>query len=57
MTDLLGRVRGRLRYVDLVGGAVLVVFGLLLLTGNIDVLSAHIANWLNDLHLGRLSTS
>jgi cytochrome c-type biogenesis protein len=57
MTDLLGRVRGRLRYVDLVGGAVLVVFGLLLLTGNVDVVSAHISNWLNDLHLGRLSTS
>jgi len=57
MTDLLGRVRGRLRYVDLVGGAVLVVFGLLLLSGNVAVLSSHIAGWLNDLHLGRLSSS
>ena len=42
MTDVLARVRSRLRVVDLVGGAVLVVFGLLLLTGNVDVISAHI---------------
>ena len=57
MTDLLARVRSRLRIVDLVGGVILVVFGLLLLTGNIDVLSAHISTWLRDLHLDRLSTS
>ena len=57
MTDLLARVRSRLRIVDLVGGIILVVFGLLLLTGNIDVLSAHISTWLRDLHLDRLSTS
>ncbi|MGA2835183.1 MAG: cytochrome c biogenesis protein CcdA [Acidimicrobiales bacterium] len=57
MTDLLARVRGRLRIVDLVGGVVLVAFGLLLLTGNVDVLSAHISSWLRDLHLSRLSTS
>ena len=57
MTDLLARVKGRLRIVDLVGGIILVGFGLLLLTGNVDVLSAHISNWLRDLHLNRLSTS
>ncbi len=57
MTDLLARVRGRLRIVDLVGGLVLVAFGVLLLTGNVDVVSAHISNWLRDLHLNRLSTS
>ena len=57
MTDLLARVRGRLRIVDLVGGIILVVFGLLLLTGNVDVLSAHISQWLRDVHLDRLSTS
>ena len=57
MTDLLARVKGRLRIVDLVGGAILVAFGLLLLTGNVDVLSAHISTWLRDLHLNRLSTS
>jgi cytochrome c-type biogenesis protein len=57
MTDLVGRVRGRLRYVDLVGGIVLIVFGVLLLTGNVDVLSAHISHFLDDLHLSRLSSS
>ena len=36
---------------------VLIAFGLLLVTGNVDVLSAHISRWLQDLHLGRLSTS
>jgi cytochrome c-type biogenesis protein len=57
MTDLLARVRGRLRIVDLVGGVILVVFGVLLLTGNVDIVSAHISNWLRDVHLNRLSTS
>ena len=57
MTDLLARVKGRLRIVDLVGGVILIVFGLLLLTGNVDVVSAHISTWLRDLRLNRLSTS
>ncbi|HEY1989593.1 MAG TPA: cytochrome c biogenesis protein CcdA [Acidimicrobiales bacterium] len=57
MTDLLARFRGRLRLVDLVGGAILVAFGILLVTGNVDVISVHISNWLHDLHLGRLATS
>lgn len=57
LTDLLARVQRRLRVVDLVGGVVLIAFGLLLVTGNVDVLSAHISRWLQDLHLGRLSTS
>jgi cytochrome c-type biogenesis protein len=57
MTDVLARVRSRLRLVDLVGGTILVVFGILLLTGNVDVISAHISNWLHDLHLDRLSVS
>jgi cytochrome c-type biogenesis protein len=57
MTDALARVRSRLWVIDLVGGAVLVVFGILLLTGNVDVISAHLSNWLRDLHLNRLSTS
>jgi cytochrome c-type biogenesis protein len=57
MTDVLARVRGRLRLIDLVGGAVLIAFGILLLTGNVDVISAAIANWLRDLHLSRLSVS
>ena len=57
MTDLLARFRGRLRLVDLVGGVILVTFGILLVTGNVDVISIHISNWLHDLHLGRLATS
>jgi len=57
MTDLLARVKGRLRVVDLVGGAILIAFGLLLLTHNVGIVSAHISTWLRDLHLNRLSTS
>ena len=57
MTDMLARVRGRLRWVDLVGGAILVAFGILLLTGHVDVVSAHVSSWLHDLHLDRLSVS
>jgi cytochrome c-type biogenesis protein len=57
MTDVIARVRDRLRLVDLVGGTVLIVFGLLLLTGHVDVISSAIADWLRDLHLDRLATS
>ena len=57
MTDALARVRSRLRVVDLVGGAVLIVFGLLLLTGNVGIIADHLSNWFRDLHLDRLSTS
>jgi cytochrome c-type biogenesis protein len=57
MTDALAKVRGRLRVIDLVGGAVLIGFGLLLLTGNVGIIADHLSNWLRDLHLGRLSTS
>ncbi len=57
MTDLLARVKGRLRVVDLVGGIILILFGILLLTHNVSIVSAHISTWLRDLHLGRLSTS
>ena len=57
MTDMVARVRNHLRLVDLVGGAVLIGFGLLLLTGNVHVISNAIADWLRDLHLDRLATS
>jgi len=57
MTDMVAKVRSRLRWIDLIGGAVLVVFGILLLTGNVDMISSHISNWLHDLHLDRLSVS
>jgi cytochrome c-type biogenesis protein len=57
LTDVVARVRGRLRYIDLVGGVILVVFGLLLVTGNLGWVSAQFSRLLNDLHLGRLATS
>jgi cytochrome c-type biogenesis protein len=57
MTDALARVRHRLRGVEVLGGAVLVAFGVLLLTGHVDVVSSTIGGWLRDLHLSRLSTS
>jgi cytochrome c-type biogenesis protein len=57
LTDVVARVRGRLRYIDLVGGVILVVFGLLLVTGNLGWVSAQFSLLLNDLHLGRLATS
>jgi cytochrome c-type biogenesis protein len=57
LTDVVARVRGRLRYIDLVGGVILVAFGLLLVTGNLGWVSAQFSRLLNDLHLGRLATS
>jgi cytochrome c-type biogenesis protein len=57
MTDVIARVRSRLRLVHLVGGAVLIGFGLLLVTGHVGSVSAVIADWLRDLHLDRLTTS
>jgi cytochrome c-type biogenesis protein len=57
MTDALARARSGLRWVDLVGGVVLIVFGLLLLTGNVGIIADHLANWFRDLHLSRLSDS
>ena len=38
-------------------GVVLIVFGVLLLTDNISWVSTQLSNLLNDLGLGRLSTS
>jgi cytochrome c-type biogenesis protein len=57
MTDVLARLRPRLGAVNLVGGAVLVAFGLLLMTGHVDVVSSQFSTWLRDLHLSRLATS
>lgn len=57
MTDVLARLRPRLGAVHLVGGAVLVAFGVLLMTGNVDVVSSQVSTWLRDLHLSRLATS
>ena len=51
MTDLVARVRGGLRYADAIGGAILMLFGILLLTGNVPVVSHEVSAWLADLHL------
>jgi cytochrome c-type biogenesis protein len=57
LTGVLAKVRRQLGLVNLVSGAALVVFGVLLLTDNLGWLSGHIATWLQDIGLGRLSTS
>jgi cytochrome c-type biogenesis protein len=56
-TDVLARVRSRLFVIDLVAGAVIIVFGIFLLTGHVGTFSGFIGDWLRDLHLSRLTTS
>jgi cytochrome c-type biogenesis protein len=57
LTAGLNRARHWLSAVELVAGAVLIAFGVLLLTDNISWVSTQLSNLLNDLGLGRLSTS
>jgi cytochrome c-type biogenesis protein len=57
LTGVLARVRRRLGIVDLVAGVALVAFGLVLLTNNVHLLSAHVSNWLDDIGLHRLTVS
>jgi cytochrome c-type biogenesis protein len=57
LTGVLARVRRRLGLVDLVAGAALVAFGVLLLTNNLHWLSAHVSAWLDDVGLHRLTVS
>ncbi|MHB8681255.1 MAG: cytochrome c biogenesis CcdA family protein [Acidimicrobiales bacterium] len=57
LTTLLARVRRRLWLVDLVAGAALVVFGVLLLTDNLHWVSSAVADVLRAVGLGRLSVS
>jgi cytochrome c-type biogenesis protein len=56
-TAAMGKAQRWLWAVELVAGALLVGFGVILLTDNIAVISNHVASWLNDIGLGRLSTS
>jgi hypothetical protein len=53
----MGKAQRWLWAVELVAGALLIGFGVILLTDNIAVISNHVASWLNDIGLGRLSTS
>jgi len=57
LTTVFARVRSRLWIVDLVAGAALVAFGILLLTGNLHWLSMQVAAFLRSIGLGRLTVS
>ena len=56
-TAALARARHWLWIVEVAAGVILVVFGVLLVTENVGWVSNHISNVLDDLGLGRLSTS
>ena len=57
LTSMLARARSWLWVVEVVAGVVLVAFGILLVTHNVGWVSIQVSNLLNDLGLGRLSTS
>jgi cytochrome c-type biogenesis protein len=57
LTAALARARNWLWVVELAAGVILIVFGILLLTHNVSWISTRLSNLLNDLGLGRLSTS
>ena len=57
LTATLARARQWLWVVEFIAGAILVVFGVLLLTDNVSWVSTQVSNLLNDLGLGRLSRS
>ncbi len=57
LTAALSRARAALRYVDVAGGAVLVAFGVLLIVGDVSLVSSYLSRWLIDVHLSRLATS
>ncbi len=57
MTSALARARQWLWVVEVIAGVILVVFGILLLTHNVSWVSTHVSSLLDDVGLGRLSTS
>ncbi len=57
LTSLYGRARRKLWIVHLIGGAVLVAFGVLLLTDQLGWMASEVSNVMRDLGLGRLTTS
>jgi cytochrome c-type biogenesis protein len=57
LTGAFGFVKRHFRVINAVAGALLVAFGLLLLTDNVSWLSRHIADFLRAVGLDRLSTS
>lgn len=56
-TAAMSKARHWLWAVELVAGLLLIAFGVILLTDNIGVISNHVSSWLNDIGLGRLTTS
>ena len=57
LTSAIARARRGLWIVELVGGAVLVIFGVLLVTDHLGWLSSQFTTLLDHIGLGRLSTS
>jgi cytochrome c-type biogenesis protein len=57
LTDVMARVRRRLGVVNAVAGVLLVVFGVLLLSGNLHWLTAAVSDGLSAVGLGRLTVS
>jgi cytochrome c-type biogenesis protein len=57
LTGAFGWVKRHFRVINAIAGALLVAFGLLLLTGNVSWLSRHVADLLRAIGLDRLSTS
>jgi cytochrome c-type biogenesis protein len=57
LTSAIARARRGLWIVEVVGGAVLVVFGILLVTDQLGWISSQFSSLLNHIGLGRLSTS
>jgi cytochrome c-type biogenesis protein len=57
LTSVIGRARRGLWIVEVVGGAVLVVFGVLLVTDHLGWISSQFSSLLDHIGLGRLSTS
>jgi cytochrome c-type biogenesis protein len=57
LTSVIARARRGLWIVEVVGGAVLVIFGILLVTDQLGWISSQFSRLLTDIGLGRLSTS
>ncbi len=57
LTEVLARVRRRLGVVNAVAGVMLVVFGVLLLSGNLHWVTSAVSNGLSAIGLGRLTVS
>ncbi len=57
LTSVIGRARRGLWIVEVVGGSILVIFGILLVTDHLGWLSSQFSSFLDHIGLSRLSTS